>query len=143
MVERIIAGAWLLATTIAQAQPDKDTEAFGKVCGACHAATMVTDLRTEPDWAETVQHMISLGAKGTPEELDRVLGYLASNLTIVNVNTAEPAQIAPVLAISDSTAQSVVEYRSRHGNFKTLDDLKKVPGLNPTVLDARKKRIVF
>jgi competence ComEA-like helix-hairpin-helix protein len=36
-----------------------------------------------------------------------------------------------------------VKYRAEYGNFKTLGDLKKVPGINAAKLDARKDRVVF
>ena len=34
-------------------------------------------------------------------------------------------------------------YREKHGKFKTLDDLKKVPGVDAKKLDAKKDRIAF
>jgi len=126
------------------AQDDKaDKAAFQKVCGACHATTMIADLKTEDEWGETVAHMASLGAKGDDEEFDGVMRYLARNFTKVNVNTAAAEQIAPVLACSVAAAQAVVDYRTAHGNFTTLADLKKVPGIDAARLDARKDRIAF
>lgn len=104
---------------------------------------MVQDFRTEPEWLDTVEQMISLGAKGTDEQFERVLRFLARTLTKVNVNTAEAPEIAPVLDLSDGAAQAVVAYRAEHGKFKTLDDLKKVPGMDAAKLAARKDRIVF
>ncbi len=87
--------------------------------------------------------MISIGAKGSDDQFDSVMRVLARTLTKVNVNTGTAAELAPVLDISDATAQSVVSYRSAHGPFKTLDDLKKAPGLNAATIDSRKDRLVF
>ena len=78
-----------------------------------------------------------------PEEFDRVLRYLARNFTKVNVNSADAAQIAPVLGVSEAAAQGVVEFRAQHGNFGNFDDLKKVPGLDSARIDERKQRIAF
>ena len=36
-----------------------------------------------------------------------------------------------------------MDYRKNNGNFKSLDDLKKVPGLDPKMLDAKKDHITF
>jgi competence protein ComEA len=36
-----------------------------------------------------------------------------------------------------------VKYRTEHGSFKTLEDLKKIPGVDAAKLNARKERIVF
>jgi competence protein ComEA len=69
--------------------------------------------------------------------------YLVRNLSKVNVNTATAAQIAPVLDLSEASARALVDYRAEHGPFKTLDDMKKAPGVNPGKLDSRKNRIVF
>jgi len=64
-------------------------------------------------------------------------------LTKVNVNTANSDEIAPVMNISDTVAQAIVTYRSTHGNFKSLSDLKKVPGLDAAKVDSRKDRVLF
>ena len=40
-------------------------------------------------------------------------------------------------------AASVVRYRTRRGDMHTLDDLKKVPGLDLAALERRKARIAF
>jgi len=37
----------------------------------------------------------------------------------------------------------VVQYRTDKGAFKTLDDLKNVPGLDYKKIEAKKSRIVF
>jgi len=136
-------GIALACVAAAQDDPAGDKAAFQKVCGACHSTTMIADLKTEEEWADTVANMSSVGAKGTEEEFSRVMRYLARNFTKVNVNTASAEQIAPVLVIAVNAAQAVVDYRAAHGEFKTLADLKKVPGLSASALDARQERIAF
>jgi competence protein ComEA len=133
----------LATMPVTAADDPADQATFEKVCGACHASTMVSDLRTEPEWVETVDHMIDVGAKGTREDFGRVLRYLAKNLTKVNVNAATAAQIAPVLDVSEVVAQAVVDYRARHGNFGSIEDLKKVPGLDAGKVEGRRERIAF
>ena len=120
-----------------------DTADFETVCEACHSASIVSDMRTEGEWRETVEHMVSIGAKGTGEQMEAVMRVLLRTQTKVNVNTATAAQLPLVLDISDAAAQAVVKYRARHGRLKTLDDLKKVPGINAAKLDARQDRVVF
>ena len=51
--------------------------------------------------------------------------------------------LALALDISEATALAVVKYRAEHGKFKSLPDLKKVPGINAEKLDARKDRVAF
>jgi competence protein ComEA len=124
-------------------QSDPDKTVFEKVCGKCHAATMVHDLKTEEEWSDTVDNMTGIGAKGTEEEFNAVLRYLSRNFTKVNINTATAAQIAPVLDIGETVAQAIVDFRTRQGAFSTLGDLAKVPGLDAKKLEARKDRIAF
>jgi competence protein ComEA len=138
-----------LGTIVAQttARPARgeaaDKADFESVCGACHTPGMVSDVRSEPEWKETVEHMVSLGATGTEEQMEAVMRFLLRTLTSVNINTATAGQLPLVLDISEITAQDVVKYRGEHGHFKTLDDLKRVPGIDAAKLDARKNRVVF
>ena len=47
----------------------------------------------------------------------------------VNINTADAATLDAVLVnVGPSKAQAIVDYRSKHGPFKSLDDLKNVKG---------------
>jgi competence protein ComEA len=120
-----------------------DKADFEAVCGACHTPGMVSDIRTEGEWKETVGQMVSIGANGTARQMEAVMRVLLRTQTKVNVNTATAAQLPLVLDISEAAAQAVVKYRDKHGHLKTLDDLKRVPGINAAKLDARKDRVVF
>jgi competence protein ComEA len=120
-----------------------DKADYEAVCGACHTTGMVSDIRTGPEWKETVEHMVSIGAGGTGEQMEAVMRVLLRTVTKVNVNTAAAEELPLVLDISQTIAQAVVKYRAGHGDFKKLDDLKKVPGISAAKLDARKDRIVF
>lgn len=117
--------------------------AFDAVCGACHPSSLASDFRAAADWAETVAQMAKIGAKGTDAQFALVMRYLLHNLTKVNVNTADAAELAPVLDVSEVTAGAVVKHRTSKGPFTSLDDLKKVPGLDAAKLESRKDRLVF
>ncbi|MBZ5627140.1 MAG: helix-hairpin-helix domain-containing protein, partial [Acidobacteriia bacterium] len=89
-----------------------DKRALEAVCGACHSASLVEGLRSEPEWTETVEQMVKLGAKGSDEQFDRLIRFLLRNLTKVNVNTGTASRIAPVLDISEAVAEAVVKRRT-------------------------------
>ena len=126
------------------AQQDRaDKEVFETICGMCHQTTIVNEFRSEPDWSGTVDQMVKYGAKGTDEELERVMRFLLYNWTRININNAPAPQIAAVLAVSDAIAQAIVKRRGENGGFKTLDELKRIPGVDAAKLDGRKDRIVF
>jgi competence protein ComEA len=138
-----LSGCGLLVCAELCADDAADKATFEKVCGNCHASSMVSDLKTQDEWAETVGNMVSIGAKGTKEQFDAVLRYLAHNFTRVNINTAPASEIAPVLDVTEAVAQTVVDYRTSHGSFTTLDQVKQIPGLDAAKIDARKDRIAF
>ena len=59
------------------------------------------------------------------------------------MNKAAAEEIAAVLEIPSGQAAEIVRYRAEHGEFKDLDGLKSVPGVEATVLEERKDRIAF
>ena len=62
----------------------------------------------------------------------------------VNVNTATAAELDKLLpGIGPTLAQRLVDYRTGHGPYKTLDDLRKVQGLSKSVVDKIKDLISF
>lgn len=48
---------------------------------------------------------------------------------VVNVNTADAAQLALLPRIGASTAQRIVEFRKQNGPFKSVEDLMLVQGV--------------
>ena len=120
-----------------------DVAEFETVCGACHDTSLISDIRTEPEWRETIEQMVGIPVDAGGEQLKAVLRFLLRSWTRVNVNTATAAELPLVLDISEATAQALVKYREAHGKFKSFEDLKKVPGLNAAKLQARQNRIAF
>jgi len=45
--------------------------------------------------------------------------------------------------VKRSEAAAIIQYRTDHGDFKTIDDLKKVPGLDFKKIEAKKDLLVF
>jgi competence protein ComEA len=62
---------------------------------------------------------------------------------LVNVNKATAPQLASGMGLTDTEAAAVVDYRKKNGDFKTIDDLKKVPEVDAKKLDAKKDRLAF
>ena len=92
--------------------------------------------------------MIALGAKGGNQEFRAVLEYLAKNfpageLPPVDVNNARAIQLESRLSLKRSEAAKILGYRKEHGDFKSIEDLKKVPGIDIAKIEAKKDRLVF
>ena len=115
-----------------------------KVCGTCHGAeTVLAHAQTADGWAETLGRMAQLGAEGTQEEWRLVQKYLDSQLALIAINKAVADEIQRTVDIPEAVAQAVVTYRREHGNFKSIDDVKNVPGLEAAKVDARSDRLIF
>jgi competence protein ComEA len=122
----------------------KGKDVLESVCGACHGTDLVASRRaTKEGWSYIVDDMVSRGASATNEQIATINEYLAKNLGQVNVNKGKSAELAAVLEITSDQADAIVKYRMEHGDFKTVDDLKKVPGLATAKLDAKKDRVVY
>ena len=52
----------------------------------------------------------------------------------VNINTATKEQLDALKGIGPTKAQAIIDYRTKHGPFKTVDDLEKVPGIGPATM---------
>ena len=89
--------------------------------------------------------MVSRGASGTDDEIDQVITYLSTNFSRkrVNVNKASAANIAAALKIVPADAAAIVAYRTDKGNFKELQDVTKVPGIDTKKIEAAKDRLEF
>ncbi|HWI51875.1 MAG TPA: helix-hairpin-helix domain-containing protein [Symbiobacteriaceae bacterium] len=53
----------------------------------------------------------------------------------VNVNTGTVAQFDALPNVSPTVAKNIVDYRSKNGPFKKLEDLDKVSGIGPATLE--------
>lgn len=62
----------------------------------------------------------------------------------VNVNTADAETISAELkGIGLSKARAIVEYREKHGPFKTVEDLKLVSGIGDRTLEQNRNDILL
>ena len=90
-----------------------------------------------------VDDMVARGAEISDVEIETIIDYLANNFgPKVNVNKASAEELAGVLEIPTATADAIVEYRAKNGNFKDIEDLKKVRALGKDI-DSKKDRLVF
>lgn len=53
----------------------------------------------------------------------------------VNINSADEKALASVKGIGKKKAKTIVDYRIKNGNFKSVDDLKNVKGIKQKWLD--------
>ena len=62
----------------------------------------------------------------------------------ININTANADQIASAMSgIGDNKAKAIVEYRTSHGKFKTIDSLENVDGIGEKTIEKNKDNIML
>lgn len=62
------------------------------------------------------------------------LAFSGAALAVVNINTATKEELTTLKGVGDKRAQDIIDYRKKHGNFKSVDDLEKVPGVGPGLM---------
>lgn len=62
----------------------------------------------------------------------------------VNINTANAEQLATAIdGIGPAKAQAIIEYREKHGPFKSVDDLGLVRGIGESTVKKNRDRLVL
>ena len=62
----------------------------------------------------------------------------------VDVNSADARALAEALdGVGLAKAEAIVAFRKQHGPFETLDDLGRVEGIGPHILERNRDAIVF
>ena len=70
------------------------------------------------------------------------LSPLATLAAPVNINTADAKALdAALVGVGAKTAKSIVDYRTRHGEYKSIDDLLKVKGIGPALLEKNRANL--
>ena len=59
----------------------------------------------------------------------------------LNLNTATVDQLVTLPGVGKKKAMAIVEYRKKHGKFKSVDDLVKVKGVGKKMLTKFKSQI--
>lgn len=61
----------------------------------------------------------------------------------ISINQADQHAFAKMSGIGDKKAQAIVDYRTEHGPFKQVDELKKIKGIGDKILEKNKDRLVL
>lgn len=140
----------LLATAASAQLPDGPGKAeTEKLCSQCHELSRAISLHQDrAGWEATINKMVNLGAKASDVEIQLVTNYLSKNfpaedVPYIHVNTARAIEFEAGLSMRRSQAAALVAYRTKHGPFKSIQDLEKVPGIDVQKVEARKDRLIF
>lgn len=62
-------------------------------------------------------------------------------MAVVNINTATKEELTSLKGVGDKRAQEIIDYRKKNGNFKSVDDLEKVPGIGPGLMKQIRSQV--
>ena len=122
-------------------------EVVERLCSVCHEAERAASVRlTREGWDGELAKMVDLGMKATDDEMKLLLDYVAEHfkgeaLKPINLNTATSVELESVAALLRKEAAAWIAYRAKTP-CKTVDDLKKVPGVPFKKIDDRRDRLV-
>jgi competence protein ComEA len=101
---------------------------------------------TRPQWEAKVIEMLQEEPDVTKEERAAIVEYLSTNFKPggkIYINKARAKDLESALEIPTDAAAAIIRYRDQNGDFKTLDDLKKVPGLDAAKVQSKKDLFEF
>ncbi len=133
----------------AQLPAGVDRNLVQSTCTRCHEVDRVLSQRQDHDgWQTTVSKMQALGLQADAADIHRIVDYLAKNFPAdagpkLNINQASAAELEAAFSLHRSTAAAVIRYRDQVGGFKSVDDLKKVPGVSAAKVDSKKTSLTI
>lgn len=72
-----------------------------------------------------------------------VLSLPVAAFAQVDLNSASARALAEAMAgVGLVKAEAIVAYREQHGPFRSIDELRRVPGIGPKTLAANRGRVV-
>jgi competence protein ComEA len=150
MMIRTLPVLFLAAAAVAQQLPDgPGRQELETKCKQCHELARSISLRQDRDgWSTTMSKMVAFGMKGSEQELNLIIDYLAKHypaedIPKINVNKASAIELESGLSLRRSQSAALLAYRAKNGDFHSLDDLKKVPLMDAEKIDSHKDRITF
>ena len=120
-----------------------------KHCARCHEVAKSYSIKQDRDgWQATMNKMAGLGLKAPDADLTEIFEYLVKNypadaVAKLKINECRAIELESALGLKRSVAAAVIAFREKNGPFKSLADLKKVPGLDPAKLEEKKDRLAF
>ena len=56
-----------------------------------------------------------------------------NNTSLISINNATIEELSKLSGIGDAKAKQIIEYRTQNGPFKTIEDIKQVPGIGENI----------
>ena len=83
------------------------------------------------------------GPQNTPAAADKSSPAASNSPASLNVNKASAEELQSALGLSKAEANSIVQHREQHGNFKSWQEVASVQGVPADKIEQNQKRLVF
>ena len=60
---------------------------------------------------------------------------------LININTADEKELQKIRGVGPAIAQRIIDFREQNGNFKSIDEIKKVRGIGEKTFEKMKDSI--
>ena len=88
-------------------------------------------------WISTEYHGIDSAANETAVEED------AEEVDLVDINTADQAELESLPGIGTVKAQAILDYRNVHGPFDSIEELLEVEGIGEKLLEKIQDYVII
>src|SRR2546428_1782350 len=123
------------------ASGDRVIDAVGRAGGARNGADL-TSLNLAAPLTDGTQVIVPKQgpATGTNTSGSGGAGTSAST-TLVNINTATESELEALSGVGPVLAAAIIQYRTDHGPFHSVDDLVDVSGIGPATLEELRPQV--
>ncbi|MFA5009999.1 MAG: ComEA family DNA-binding protein [Patescibacteria group bacterium] len=84
----------------------------------------------------------SAGSSTSSSQTPQSLGD-GETTSLININTADNAELDLLPGIGEILSQRIIDYRLQNGNFTSIDDLKKIAGINDSRFEQLKDLVTI
>lgn len=84
---------------------------------------------------------VSEGNLAVPEGAGSSAGSSEASDGLVNLNQASKEELMTLPGIGEAKAEAILQYRTEHGNFGSIDEIKNISGIKDGVFEKIKDKI--
>ena len=88
-------------------------------------------------WISTEYNSVNTAAEET------TVGEETEDIDLVDINTADQAELESLPGIETAKAQAILDYRSVHGPFDSIEELLEVEGIGEKLLEKIQDYVVI
>lgn len=106
-----------------------------------NAVNLAVVLEDEEHYIVPAKGDINVGQNADGKAQSTGLAGESAGTKKININTADKTELMQLPNVGEKTAERIISYREKNGEFKTIDDIKNVSGIGDKKFDGFKDSI--